>query len=98
MLRMIEIVEPHLPKEKPRYLMGVGTPDDIVEAVRRGIALFDCVLPPPGGRHGQAFTRHGGANLRKAKHADDPTPLAAQSKCGPTHTHSKDYLPQDRNS
>jgi queuine tRNA-ribosyltransferase len=92
MLRMIETVEPHLPGTKPRYLMGVGTPDDIVEAVRRGIDMFDCVMPTRAGRHGQAFTRYGRVNLRNAKHADDPTPLDADSKCTPTNTYSRAYL------
>ena len=71
MLRMIETVEPHLPKDKPRYLMGVGTPDDIVEAVRRGVDMFDCVMPTRAGRHGQVFTRYGRMNLRNATHAED---------------------------
>ena len=71
MLRMIETVEPHLPDEKPRYLMGVGTPDDIVEAVRRGVDMFDCVMPTRAGRHGLVFTRFGQINLRNARHADD---------------------------
>ena len=92
MLRMIETVEPHLPGTKPRYLMGVGTPDDIVEAVHRGIDMLDCVMPTRAGRHGQAFTRYGRVNLRNAKHADDPTPLDADSKCTPTNTYSKAYL------
>jgi queuine tRNA-ribosyltransferase len=72
--------------------MGVGTPDDIVEAVRRGIDMFDCVMPTRAGRHGQAFTRYGRVNLRNAKHADDPTPLDADSKCTPTNTYSRAYL------
>jgi queuine tRNA-ribosyltransferase len=92
MLRMIETVEPHLPREKPRYLMGVGTPDDIVEAVPRGVDMFDCVMPTRAGRHGQAFTRHGRINLRNARHADDPSPLDAESKCVPTQAYSKAYL------
>jgi queuine tRNA-ribosyltransferase len=92
MLRMIETVEPHLPKEKPRYLMGVGTPDDIVEAVRRGIDMFDCVMPTRAGRHGQAFTRLGKVNLRNARHAEDSEPLDGESKCPPTNTYSKAYL------
>ena len=71
MLRMIEAVEPHLPTERPRYLMGVGTPDDIVKSVERGIDMFDCVMPTRAGRHGLAFTRFGKVNLRNAKHADD---------------------------
>jgi queuine tRNA-ribosyltransferase len=69
MLRMIEATEPHLPRDRPRYLMGVGTPYDIVEAVRRGIDMFDCVMPTRAGRHGLAYTRFGKVNLRNAKHA-----------------------------
>jgi queuine tRNA-ribosyltransferase len=75
MLRMIETVEPFLPQEKPRYLMGVGTPDDIVESVRRGVDMFDCVMPTRAGRHGLAYSRYGKINLRNALHADDHRPL-----------------------
>jgi queuine tRNA-ribosyltransferase len=92
MLRMIETVEPHLPREKPRYLMGVGTPDDIVESVRRGIDMFDCVMPTRAGRHGQVFTRNGRLNLRNAKHAEDPAPLDPESKCTASNTYSRAYL------
>jgi queuine tRNA-ribosyltransferase len=92
MLRMIETVEPHLPKEKPRYLMGVGTPDDIVESVRRGVDMFDCVMPTRAGRHGQVFTRYGRLNLRNAKHAEDPTPIDPESTCTASNTYSKAYL------
>jgi queuine tRNA-ribosyltransferase len=92
MLRTIEAVEPHLPKDKPRYLMGVGTPDDIVEAVRRGIDMFDCVLPTRAGRHGTAYTRFGRLNLRNAKHADDPAPVDPESKFPPAATYAKAYL------
>ncbi|HEY8565354.1 MAG TPA: tRNA guanosine(34) transglycosylase Tgt [Beijerinckiaceae bacterium] len=92
MLAMIEVVEPHLPKDKPRYLMGVGTPDDLVEAVRRGIDMFDCVMPTRAGRHGTAYTRLGPVNLKNARHADDPEPLDAQSKCVATNGYSKAYL------
>jgi queuine tRNA-ribosyltransferase len=92
MLRMIETVEPHMPKEKPRYLMGVGTPDDIVEAVRRGVDMFDCVMPTRAGRHGQVFTRHGRMNLRNAKFAEDTTPLDPESKCTASNTYSRAYL------
>src|ERR671921_1841253 len=92
MLRMIETVEPHMPAEKPRYLMGVGTPDDIVEAVRRGVDMFDCVMPTRAGRHGQAYTRFGRLNLKNAKHADDPEPLDAASKAIAANTYSKAYL------
>ena len=75
MLAMIETVEPHLPQAKPRYLMGVGTPDDIVRGGRRGIDMFDCVMPTRAGRHGQIFTRFGRMNLKNAKHAEDPRPI-----------------------
>lgn len=92
MLRMIETVEPHMPKEKPRYLMGVGTPDDIVEAVRRGVDMFDCVMPTRAGRHGQVFTRHGRMNLRNARFAEDTRPLDESSKCTASNTYSRAYL------
>ncbi|WP_210483623.1 tRNA guanosine(34) transglycosylase Tgt [Microvirga antarctica] len=92
MLRIIETVEPHLPREKPRYLMGVGTPDDIVESVRRGIDMFDCVMPTRAGRHGQVFTRHGRMNMRNAKHAEDTRPLDAESKCAASNAYSRAYL------
>jgi queuine tRNA-ribosyltransferase len=92
MLRMIETVEPHLPKDKPRYLMGVGTPDDIVESVRRGMDMFDCVMPTRAGRHGQVFTRFGRLNLRNARHAEDPSPLDAESKTAASNGYSRAYL------
>ena len=92
MLRMIETVEPHMPGDKPRYLMGVGTPDDIVEAVRRGVDMFDCVMPTRAGRHGQVFTRQGRMNLRNARFAEDTSPLDAESKCVASHTYSRAYL------
>ena len=92
MLAMIETVEPHLPREKPRYLMGVGTPDDIVESVRRGVDMFDCVMPTRAGRHGTAYTRFGRLNLKNAKWADDPTPLDPASPCEATRSYSKAYL------
>ncbi|ENR59848.1 queuine tRNA-ribosyltransferase, partial [Brucella abortus 63/138] len=71
MLDMLEVVCPILPTEKPRYLMGVGTPDDILKSVARGIDMFDCVMPTRAGRHGLAFTRFGKVNLRNARHAED---------------------------
>ena len=74
MLDMIETVEPHLPADKPRYLMGVGTPDDLVESVARGIDMFDCVMPTRAGRHGLAYTRYGKINLRNARHARGSAP------------------------
>ena len=75
MLAMIEEVAPILPADRPRYLMGVGTPEDMLEAVARGIDMFDCVMPTRNGRHGMAFTRFGQINLNNARHADDPRPL-----------------------
>ncbi|WP_439498547.1 tRNA guanosine(34) transglycosylase Tgt [Bosea sp. (in: a-proteobacteria)] len=92
MLAMLETVEPHLPKERPRYLMGVGTPDDLVEAVSRGIDMFDCVMPTRAGRHGQIFTRFGRMNLRNAKHADDPRPIDLQSGCAAANSYARAYL------
>ncbi|MGX7703527.1 tRNA guanosine(34) transglycosylase Tgt [Methylobacterium sp. Gmos1] len=92
MLAMIEAVEPHLPTEKPRYLMGVGTPDDIVQAVSRGIDMFDCVMPTRAGRHGMVYTRHGRLNLRNARFAEDNTPLDPESTCPAANLYSKAYL------
>ncbi|TVR08127.1 MAG: tRNA guanosine(34) transglycosylase Tgt [Salinarimonadaceae bacterium] len=92
MLAMIETVEPHLPREKPRYLMGVGTPDDIVEAVRRGVDMFDCVMPTRAGRHGMAFTRHGRMNLRNARFAEEIEPLDAASSCPASKGYSRAYI------
>ncbi|MBN9064429.1 MAG: tRNA guanosine(34) transglycosylase Tgt [Rhizobiales bacterium] len=92
MLAMIETVEPFLPREKPRYLMGVGTPDDIMEAVRRGVDMFDCVMPTRAGRHGTAYTRFGKVNLRNAKHADDARPLDPGSSCPAARDYSRAYL------
>ncbi len=92
MLQTIEHTIPHLPTDRPRYLMGVGTPDDIVELVARGIDMFDCVLPTRSGRHGQAFTRFGKINLRNARHANDPRPLDAEHPCPALSHYSRAYL------
>ncbi len=92
MLAMIETVQPHLPDHRPRYLMGVGTPDDLLQSVRRGVDMFDCVMPTRAGRHGLAFTRFGKINLRNARHADDPRPLDAASACPATSTYARAYL------
>jgi queuine tRNA-ribosyltransferase len=80
MFKMIAHTTPLLPTDRPRYLMGVGTPLDILGAVERGIDMFDCVMPTRAGRTAQAFTRHGTMNLRNAKFRDDPAPL--DDKCG----------------
>ncbi len=92
MLAMIETVAPHLPQDRPRYLMGVGTPDDILEAVARGIDMFDCVMPTRAGRHGLAYTRFGRVNLRNARHAEDPAPLDETSTCPAARDYSRAYL------
>ena len=92
MLAMIEEVAPLLPHDRPRYLMGVGTPEDILEAVGRGIDMFDCVMPTRNGRHGMAFTRFGQINLRNARHADDPRPLDEESPWPATSGYSRAYL------
>ncbi len=92
MLAMIDEVEPILPQDRPRYLMGVGTPEDILEAVARGVDMFDCVMPTRNGRHGMAFTRFGQVNLRNARHADDPRPLDEESTWPSTRDCSRAYL------
>ena len=92
MLAMIEEVAPILPKDRPRYLMGVGTPEDLLEAVARGIDMFDCVMPTRNGRHGMAFTRFGQINLRNARHADDIRPLDEESLWPSTRSCARAYL------
>jgi queuine tRNA-ribosyltransferase len=92
MLAMIEEAAPLLPSERPRYLMGVGSPDDLLQAIARGIDMFDCVLPTRNGRHGHAFTRFGVINLRNARHAGDPRPLDEESAWPATRTYSRAYL------
>ncbi|CAN7580184.1 tRNA guanosine(34) transglycosylase Tgt [Rhizobium sp. LjRoot98] len=92
MLDMLDITCPELPVEKPRYLMGVGTPDDILKSVARGIDMFDCVMPTRAGRHGLAFTRRGRVNLRNARHAEDTRPLDDQSACPASRDYSRAYL------
>jgi queuine tRNA-ribosyltransferase len=92
MLDTIEAAEPVLPMDQPRYLMGVGTPEDLVEAVRRGIDMFDCVMPTRSGRHGQAFTSRGRVAIKNARHAADPRPLDADSPCEAANLYSRAYL------
>lgn len=92
MLDMLDVTCPVLPEDKPRYLMGVGTPDDILKSVARGIDMFDCVMPTRAGRHGLAFTRRGKVNLRNARHADDPRPLDEESGCPAARDYSRAYL------
>jgi queuine tRNA-ribosyltransferase len=92
MLRIVSETTPALPVDRPRYLMGVGTPHDLIEAVKRGIDMFDCVLPTRNGRHGMAFTRFGPINLANARHASDPRPLDEQSAHPAARTYSRAYL------
>lgn len=92
MLQVLEYTCPALPEDKPRYLMGVGTPDDLLESIARGVDMFDCVMPTRAGRHGQAFTRFGKINLKNARHADDPRPLDETSDCPATSEYSRAYL------
>jgi queuine tRNA-ribosyltransferase len=92
MLKIVAEVAPLLSQDRPRYLMGVGTPDDLLEAVARGIDMFDCVLPTRNGRHGMAFTRFGSINLANARHANDPRPLDEASPHPAARTYSRAYL------
>ena len=92
MLDMLEATCPELPADRPRYLMGVGTPDDILKSVARGIDMFDCVMPTRAGRHGLAYTRRGKINLRNARHAEDMRPLDEQSNCPASRDYSRAYL------
>ncbi len=92
MLRTLEATVAFLPAERPRYLMGVGTPTDLLESVARGIDMFDCVMPTRAGRHGQAFTRFGRVNLRNARHAEDPAPLDPEASCPAARDYSRAYL------
>ncbi len=92
MFETLEATLPHLPSDRPRYLMGVGKPDDIVGAVLRGIDMFDCVLPTRSGRNGQAFTRSGTLNLRNACFAEDLEPLDAVCRCPACQKFSRAYL------
>ena len=92
MLNVVAETAPQLPADRPRYLMGVGTPHDILEAVARGIDMFDCVMPTRNGRHGMAFTRLGSINLANARHANDPRPLDDESPHPVARTYSRAYL------
>lgn len=92
MFRMLDATVPHLPGDKPRYLMGVGKPDDIVGAVVRGIDMFDCVMPTRSGRTGQGFTRRGTINMHNARHIDDPRPIDELCGCPACRTYSRAYI------
>jgi queuine tRNA-ribosyltransferase len=92
MLRMVAATAPALPDDRPRYLMGVGTPADLLKTIAFGIDMFDCVLPTRNGRHGLAFTRFGPINIKNAHHAEDPRPLDPQSHCPAAREFSRAYL------
>jgi queuine tRNA-ribosyltransferase len=92
MLKTLDVTVPGLPEDKPRYLMGVGTPQDLILSVARGIDMFDCVMPTRSGRHGQVFTWDGKINLRNARFADDPRPLDEASSCPAARDYSRAYL------
>ena len=92
MYRIIEAVEPHMPKDKIRYLMGVGTPANILEAVHRGVDLFDCVMPSRNARHGHAFTNEGCRNMMNAKYTLDEQPIDPECDCPVCRKHSRAYI------
>ena len=92
MCEVLDYAPDLLPHDRPRYLMGVGKPIDLVEAVARGVDMFDCVLPTRSGRHGQAWTWDGPINLKNAKYAEDDTPLDSTSDCPASRDYSKAYL------
>ena len=92
MFDVLDFAPDQLPEDKPRYLMGVGKPDDIVGAVKRGIDMMDCVLPSRSGRTGQVFTRRGVVNIKNARHQDDPRPLDEACSCPACRNYSRAYL------
>ena len=92
MYRIISAVEPYAPKNKIRYLMGVGTPGNIIEAVSRGVDLFDCVMPSRNARHGHLFTMNGIININNAKYMKDDTPIDPECDCPTCRRHSKAYI------
>ena len=92
MYRIISAVEPYAPKNKPRYLMGVGTPGNILEGVSRGVDLFDCVMPSRNARHGQLFTKKGIININNAKYKNDEKPIDETCTCSTCKNYSKSYI------
>lgn len=92
MYRIISAVEPYLPQDKPRYLMGVGTPGNILEGVSRGVDLFDCVMPTRNARHGHLFTKNGIININNAKYAKDTHPIDETCSCSTCRNHSRAYV------
>jgi len=92
MFATLDFAPAMLPEDRPRYLMGVGKPDDLVGAVERGVDMFDCVLPSRSGRNGQGFTHAGPINLRNARHAEDTAPLDERCACDVCANYSRAYL------
>ena len=92
MFDTLDYTAPMLPKDRPRYLMGVGKPSDLVGAVKRGVDMFDCVLPTRSGRTSQAFTRRGAVNMRNARHKDDPRPIDEKCLCPACKSYSRAYI------
>jgi hypothetical protein len=92
MYEIIEAVEPYMPKDRPRYLMGVGTPSNIIESVARGVDFFDCVMPARNARHAKLFTWQGSINLKNAKYTRDDGPIDLQCDCPVCRRYSRAYL------
>ena len=92
MYDIIDAVEPHMPKEKPRYLMGVGTPSNIIEGVARGVDFFDCVMPARNARHGKLYTWKGAINIKNEKYKTDPRPIDPECQCPACRTFSRAYV------
>ena len=92
MCETLAFTVPHLPEDRPRYLMGVGKPIDLVEAVARGVDMFDCVIPTRSGRHGQVWTDEGPYNIKKAQYSEDDSPLDACIDCPASQNYSKAYV------
>ncbi|MCL2373344.1 MAG: tRNA guanosine(34) transglycosylase Tgt [Defluviitaleaceae bacterium] len=92
MYRILDATVPHLPRHKPTYLMGVGTPENLLEAVARGVDFFDCVLPARNGRHGHVYTSHGKLNMFNAAHETDPRPIDPNCSCPACRNHSRAYI------
>ena len=92
MCASIDLTVPHLPLDRPRYVMGIGKPVDLIEAVARGIDMFDCVLPTRSGRHGQAWTWDGPINIKNARFAEDPLPIDSDVACPASQEYSRAYI------
>jgi len=92
MYEIIEAVEPHMPADKTRYLMGVGTPSNIIEAVARGVDFFDCVMPARNARHAKLFTWQGAINLKNAKYERDENPIDPECDCPVCRRYTRSYL------